>query len=196
MTAPLIIAIADDEARLRDYYCTTLPLLGHQVTVAARTGREMIERCNAKRPDLIITDIKMPDMDGIEAARQLSRDEPIPIILVSAFHEADLMDRARGENILGYLVKPIKRADLEAAITVAMQRFAEFSKLRQETIELKAALEDRKVIERAKGILMKKTGLDETEAFRRLQKLSRDHNQKMVEVAQMILRADEAFRVS
>jgi two-component system, response regulator PdtaR len=194
MKAALSIAVADDEPRMRDYYCSTLPLLGHRVTVAARDGREMVERCREARPDLIITDIKMPDMDGIDAARQICRGEPIPIILVSAYHEADLLDRARGENILAYLVKPIKQADLEAAISVAMQRFEEFRTLRKETGVLREALEDRKIIERAKGILMKKTGLDEPEAFRRLQKLSRDHNQKMVEVARMVLQAEEAFR--
>ena len=95
---------------------------------------------------------------------------------------------------MAYLVKPIKQANLEAAISVAMQRFEEFRALRKEAGELRGALEDRKVIERAKGILMKTTGLDEPEVFRRLQKLSRDQNQKMVDVARMILRADEAFR--
>ena len=194
MTAALSIAVADDEPRMRDYYCSTLPLLGHQVVVVARDGCEMVEGCRNTRPDLIITDIKMPDMDGIDAVREICRGEPIPVILVSAYHDVELLDRAGREHILAYLVKPIKQADLEAAISVAMQRFEEFRALCKEAGELRGALEDRKVIERAKGILMKKTGLDEPEVFRRLQKLSRDQNQKMVEVARMILRADEAFR--
>jgi response regulator NasT len=194
MTAALSIAVADDEPRMRDYYSSTLSLLGHRVVVVAQNGREMVEGCRNTRPDLIITDIKMPDMDGIDAVREICRGEPIPIILVSAYHDAELLDRARREHILAYLVKPIKQADLEAAITVAMERFEEFRALRKEAGELRGALEDRKVIERAKGILMKKTGLDEPEVFRRLQKLSRDQNQKMVEVARMILRAEEAFR--
>ncbi|MGD0044552.1 MAG: response regulator [Isosphaeraceae bacterium] len=194
MTAALSIAVADDEPRMRDYYCSTLQLMGHRVVVVARDGCEMVEGCRNTRPDLIITDIKMPDMDGIDAAREICGGEPIPIILVSAYHDADLLDRAGREHILAYLVKPIKQADLEAAISIAMQRFEEFRALRKEAGELRGALEDRKVIERAKGILMKKTGLDEPEVFRRLQKLSRDQNRKMVEVARMILRADEAFR--
>jgi two-component system, response regulator PdtaR len=194
--ASLLIAVADDEPRMRDYYGSTLPLLGHRVAVAARDGRELVAACRDARPDLIITDIKMPDMDGIDAAREICRGEPIPIILVSAYHEADLIERARGEHILAYLVKPIKRADLEAAISVAMKRFEEFRALRREAGELRGALDDRKLIERAKGILMKKAGLDEPEAFRRLQKLARDQNQKVVEVARMILRAEEAFRPS
>jgi response regulator NasT len=194
MTAALRIAVADDEPDMRDYYCSTLPVLGHQVVVAARDGCEMVEACRNARPDLIITDIKMPDMDGIDAVREICRNETIPIILVSAYHDAELIDRARREHILAYLVKPIKQADLEVAISVAMQRFEEFRALRKEAGELREALEDRKLIERAKGILMKKTGLDEPEAFHRLQKLSRDKNQKMVEIARIILQADEAFR--
>jgi response regulator NasT len=194
MTAALCIAVADDEPRMRDYYCSTLPILGHSVVFAARDGSELVEGCRDNRPDLIITDIRMPDMDGIDAVEEICRVEPIPIILVSAYHDADLIDRARGEHILAYLVKPIKQADLETAISVAMRRFEEFRALRKEAGELRSALEDRKVIERAKGILMKKAGLDEPDAFRRLQKLSRDQNRKVVEVAQMILQADEAFR--
>ncbi len=194
MTTALNIAVADDMARMREYYSSTLPLLGHRVVVAARNGREMIEHCRTTRPDLIITDIKMPEMDGIDAVQEICRGEPIPIILVSAYHDAELLERARAEHILAYLVKPIKKANLEAAITVAMQRFHEFQALRKEAGELRGALEDRKVIERAKGLLMKKAGLDEPEAFHRLQKLARDQNQKMVEVAQMILGVGEAFR--
>jgi len=194
MTAALSIAVADDEPRMRDYYCSTLQLMGHRVVVAARDGCEMVEGCRNTRPDLIITDIKMPDMDGIDAVREICWVEPLPIILVSAYHDVDLLDRARREHVLAYLVKPIKQADLEAAISVAMQWFEEFRALRKEAGELRGALEDRKVIERAKGILMKKAGLDEPEAFLRLQKLSRDQNQKMGEVARMILRTAEAFR--
>ena len=126
MTAALSIAVADDEPRMRDYYCSTLPLLGHRVVVAARDGREMVEGCRKARPDLIITDIKMPDMDGIDAVREICLNEPIPIIMVSAYHDAELLDRARREHILAYLVKPIKQADLEVAISLAMQRFEEF----------------------------------------------------------------------
>jgi two-component system, response regulator PdtaR len=193
MNGSLCIAIADDEPRMRDYYRDILSMLGHRVTCAARTGKELVDGCRDARPDLIITDIKMPDMDGIDAAREICRAEPIPVILVSAYHDPDLFKRAKGEHILAYLVKPIKQADLEAAIFIAVQRFEQFQTLRKEAGELQQALEDRKVIERAKGVLMKKAGLDEPEAFRRLQKLARDNNQKLAQVAHMILRADEAF---
>ncbi len=145
------------------------------------------------RPDLIITDIKMPEMDGIEVAVELSQDDPVPIILVSAYHDDQLLERARGGNIFGFLVKPIKQDDLRAAIAIALQRFDQFRSLRAETGELRRAIEDRKLIERAKGVLMKKAGLDEEEAFRRLRRLARDNNQKLVDVASMILKAEAAF---
>ena len=122
----------------------------------------------ATRPDLVITDIKMPDMDGIDAATQIYRERPIPVILVSAYHDPEFIRRAEADHILAYLVKPIKQADLEPAIALAMRRFEQFQALRKEAADLRQALEDRKVIERAKGILMKKAGLDEHDAFRRL----------------------------
>jgi two-component system, response regulator PdtaR len=193
MTPALRIAVADDEPRVLDYYQDTLPLLGHRVTCAAPTGQDLVRCCRDARPDLVITDIKMPDMDGIDAIVELGREEPIPAILVSAYHDPELFERTKEGHVLAYLVKPIKQADLEAAITIAMQRFEQFRALRQEAGALRQALEDRKLIERAKGVLMKRAGLDEEEAFLRLQKLARDFGQKMVEVARMILRAEPAF---
>ena len=159
----------------------------------AETGRELVEQCRATHPDLVITDIKMPDMDGIDAAAQIYREAAVPVILVSAYHDAEFIRRAEADHILAYLVKPIKQADLEPAIAIAMRRFEQFQALRKEAADLKQALEDRKIIEKAKGILMKKAGLDEHDAFRRLQKLASDKNRKLVEIAQIILTAEEAF---
>jgi response regulator NasT len=194
MNRNLRIAVADDEPRMRDYYQDILPLLGHRVICAAQTGRELVLRCGDTRPDLIVSDIKMPDLDGIDAIKEIGRSEPIPAILVSAYHDPALIERTKGEQILAYLVKPIKQADLEVAVGLAMQRFEEFQTLRKEAGELRQALADRKIIERAKGILMKRAGLDEEGAFRRLQKLARDHNQRLVDASQNLLRAEEAFQ--
>jgi response regulator NasT len=193
MSRSLKIAVADDELDMRDYFQKILPLLGHQVVAVARTGRELVELCAATKPDLVITDIKMPDMDGIEAATQLYRHSSVPVILVSAYHDPAYIQRAEADHILAYLVKPIKQADLEPAIGIAMRRFEQFQTLRKETADLKQALQDRKVIEKAKGILMKKAGLDEHDAFRRLQKLASDKNRKLIEIAQIILTAEEAL---
>jgi len=194
MNRSLKIIVADDELDMRDYFREILPLLGHQVIGAAASGRELVDLCSANPPDLVITDIKMPDMDGIDAAQQIYRKAAIPVILVSAYHDQEFIRRAEADHIMAYLVKPIKQADLEPAIVIAMRRFEQFQALRQETADLKQALEDRKVIERAKGIMMKKAELDENEAFRRLQKLASDRNRKLVDIAHMILTAEEALQ--
>lgn len=193
MSRSLRIAVADDEQDMQDYFRTILPHLGHRVVAVAGNGRQLLDLCAQARPELVITDIKMPDMDGIDAAVQLQRQEPVPVILVSAYHDPELIHRAEAEYFLAYLVKPIKQTDLGPAIAIAMRRFEQFQTLRQETADLKQALENRKLIERAKGILMKKANLDEHTAFRRLQRLASDKNKKLVEIAQMILTAEEAF---
>jgi two-component system, response regulator PdtaR len=194
MNHPLRIAIADDELDMREYLQETLTDLGHKVVVAAATGRELVDQCRATRPDLLITDIKMPDLDGIEAARQIYQEVPLPVILVSAFHDQELIDRAEADHILAYLVKPIKDADLDPVIAIVMRRFEQFQELHKQAADLQQALADRKVIERAKGILMKVGEMDESAAFRRLQKLASDNNKKLVEVAQMIVFTEEATR--
>ncbi len=193
MTRSLKIAVADDEFDMRDYFQKILPLLGHQVVAVAETGRELVDLCATTKPDLVITDIKMPDMDGIDAAAQIYCKVAIPVILVSAYHDPEFIRRAEADHIMAYLVKPIKQADLEPAIGIAMRRFDQFQALRKETSDLKQALEDRKTIEKAKGIMMKKTGLDEHDAFRRLQRLASDKNRKLIEIAQIILTAEEAL---
>jgi response regulator NasT len=122
----------------------------------------------------------------------IGRDRPVPVILVSAFHEPELLERAEAEHVLAYMVKPIKAADLVPAIGIAVRRFEQFQALQREATDLRQALEDRKVIERAKGILMKRAGLDEAEAFRRMQKLASEKSRKLVDIAAAILTAEEA----
>ncbi|MHB1558334.1 MAG: ANTAR domain-containing response regulator [Isosphaeraceae bacterium] len=194
MSRSLRIAVADDEPDMQEYYRTILPQLGHVVVVVAETGRELVEKCREHHPDMVITDIKMPDMDGIEAAGRIYRDGPIPVILVSAHIDPEYLRRAEADHVLGYLVKPIKQADLEPAIALVMFRFEQFQALRGEAADLKQALENRKLIEKAKGLLMAKASLDEAEAFRRLQKLASDQNRKLAEIAQMLLTAEEALQ--
>jgi response regulator NasT len=193
MNPSLRIVVADDEPDMRDYFKKILPRLGHRVIAAAENGMQLVEECRKHKPDLVITDIKMPDMDGIDAAQQIYERQPMPIILVSAYHDSELIHRAEADHVLGYLVKPIKQGDLEPAIALAMRRFEQFEALRQEAADLRQALEDRKIIERAKGILMKKAEMDEQAAFRRMQKLASEKNLKLVELARIILTAEEAF---
>lgn len=195
MSEPLRIAVADDEPDMRDYFVRILPRLGHRVVAVAENGRQLVEVCATAKPDLVITDIKMPEMDGIEAAVQLYGQQPVPVILVSAHQEQSLLERAGADHILGYLVKPIKEADLNPVIALTMRRFEQFEHLRHEAADLRQALEDRKLIERAKGILMKRAGLDEPTAFRRLQKTASDRNLKLAEVARSIITAEDAFNL-
>src|SRR5438128_3850411 len=193
MSVSVRIAVADDEPRMRQFYEEILPVLGHQVVCSAGTGQELLAGCQRFHPDLVITDIKMPDMDGIEAAYHICRAEPVPVILVSAYDDLQLVSRAGENHIQAYLVKPIKQQDLQPAIMIAMRRFQEFHSLRKEATDLRQALQDRKTIERAKGVIMKRSGLDEPAAFHALRKLAREKNIKLVEMAEMFLTVEEAL---
>jgi response regulator NasT len=160
----------------------------------AENGLQLIEHCRALGPDLVITDIKMPGMDGIEASLTVFRERPTPVILVSAYHDPQLIERAENNHVMAYLVKPIGHADLEPAIAVAVHRFNEMQALRKEAADLRQSLADRKVIEQAKGVLMSVAGITEKDAFRRLQELAADKNQKLIEAAQSVLALEKALR--
>lgn len=190
MTHSLRIAIADDEPDMRHYLAKMLPRMGHEVVVVATNGRELVEKCRVAQPDLVITDIKMPELDGIQAANQLFRQRPIPVILISAFHDDDLIERAESDQVVAYLVKPIKQAQLAPTIAIAVRRFAQFQAVQSEATNLKQALADRKLIEKAKGIVMKRSQMDEATAFRHLQKLASNQNLKLVKLAEAIVVAD------
>lgn len=123
MNESLRIAVADDEADMRDWFRLVLLRMGHQVVAVASNGWELLEACARERPDLVITDIKMEGLDGLEAAGRLYAARPVPIILVSAHHDAELIDRAVADHVLNYLIKPIRQADLEPAIALAVRRF-------------------------------------------------------------------------
>lgn len=125
MSQSLRIAVADDEPDILDHYRKVLTRAGHEVVVAARNGRELIDRCRDVRPDLVLTDICMPDMDGIEAAAEIYADAPVPIILASSHHSDELIGQAEGSQILAYLVKPVRAADLSTTIAIVLRRFAQ-----------------------------------------------------------------------
>jgi two-component system, response regulator PdtaR len=193
MSRTLRIAVADDEQEMVDFLKEVLPRMGHEVVIAVSSGRELVEACRNESPDLVITDIRMPDLDGINAAAEIYRHGPVPVILVSAYHDTELVERAGSEHILAYLVKPIKQAHLGPAINIALQRFEQLRTLEAETTQLRQELCERKRVERAKGILMKRANMDERTAFQRLQKLASQHNKKLSEIAEMIITADEAL---
>jgi two-component system, response regulator PdtaR len=193
MSRSLRILIADDELDVREYFNELLADLGHEVVGSAATGSELLRECRSRQPDLIITDVRMPDGDGLTAVKQYTAERFVPVILVTAFMDQEILQEACDAQVFAYLVKPIGRPQLESAVAIAWQRFEQFESLRREAANLRQALSDRKLIERAKGILMKQAQLDEEAAFRRLQKLAREENKKLAQIAEMIITAHRAF---
>lgn len=185
----LRILIADDEAIRVMTLRTQLRALGFEVVAEATNGREAVELAARCQPDLAILDIKMPELDGIAAARQITARRPIPVILLTAYSEPELVERATEAGVFAYLVKPVSEEDLLPTILLARARFEEFRLLQREVADLREALEARKIIERAKGILMKRLGISEAEAFRRMQVQSQKENKKLVEIARAIVTA-------
>lgn len=187
MSSRLRIAIADNERDMRDYFARILPRLGHEIVATAQNGRELVERCHASRPDLLILDIRMPEMDGLQALQEICSVHPVPAILVSAYSDQDLVRRAEENYVMAYLVKPVKQAQLAPAISLAMRRFEQLEALKKEARDLRQSLEDRKLVERAKGLLVARLHVDEAEAFRQLQKLAMQTSRKLVDVARDIV---------
>ncbi|NJN55799.1 MAG: response regulator [Anaerolineae bacterium] len=179
------ILIADDESIIRLGIKAMLNEMGHEV-LAASNGREALQMAQRHLPDLAILDIKMPYTDGLQAARTLARTQPMPILLLTAFSEQDLIEQAADLPIQGYLIKPIKPEELAAAIAIATRRFEDTSSLQQRADKLEDELITRKLIDRAKGKLMA-AGLTEDEAYQAMQQRARNNRQSMRQVAQSIL---------
>ena len=166
------ILIAEDETIIRLDLRVLLERAGFEVCGEARDGIEAVELAAATRPELAILDVKMPKLDGIEAARRILEERPIPIVMLTAYGQEELVSRAVEAGVFGYLVKPFREADLLPAIGTARARHQELVTLREEAESLSEALAARKSIERAKGLLMAKEGLTEQEAFERLRRAS------------------------
>ena len=157
----------------------------------AGDGRTALELAQKLRPDLVIMDIKMPELDGIAAAEELTRERIAPVVLLTAYSDQPLVERAKEAGVVGYVVKPFREAELMPVIELSVARFDEFRALEREVGELEEALETRKVVERAKGVLMEVHGLRESEAFHRIRKTSMDTRKSMREVAEAILLTHE-----
>jgi len=179
------ILIADDEPLIRVDLKELLEELGYEVVGEARDGREALNLVDQVSPDLVILDIKMPKMDGISVAREIS--ERFPVIILSAYTERSLVEKARDAGVMAYLSKPFREGDLSPAIELAVSHFLRTSELTERVTRLKEKLEARKVIDQAKGLLMSKEGVNEAEAYRRLQKISMDKNRPMKDVAEAII---------
>jgi response regulator NasT len=185
------VVIADDESLIRLDLREMLTNLGYLVVGEVGDGRSAVNLARELKPDIVIMDIKMPDMDGIEAAKVLTEEHIAPVLLLSAYSQHDLVARAREAGVTGYLVKPIRETDLAPAIEVALARFREFMEMQKQVDSLQDALETRKLVDRAKGILMDRQGLSEAEAFRKIQKMSMNNRKPMKEVAWAIILAHQ-----
>ncbi len=186
------VIIADDESIIRLDLREMMESLGYLVVGEAGDGTSTVNLARELKPDIVIMDIKMPGMDGIDAAKILTEEKIAPVLLLTAYSQRELVQRAKEAGVAGYLVKPFREQDLEPAIEVALSRFEEFKTLEQEVEDLKEALETRKLVDRAKGILMDTQGLSEAGAFRKIQKMSMDKRVPMKEIAKAILIAHEA----
>lgn len=165
--------------------------LGYDVIAVAHTGAEAIDLAARLSPDLIIMDIRMPEMEGTEAAARINTQRSTPILMLTAYTDRDTIRRAEQAGALGYLVKPVNEAELAPAINIALARFKELQALRSHINELEESLEARKLVERAKGILMQRLGLGERDAYERLRQRARDKRAKMKDIAQAIIEAEE-----
>jgi AmiR/NasT family two-component response regulator len=189
MTA-LRVLLAEDEPAVAASLEQQLTALGHRVIAEAATGREAVALAAGKKPDVVIMDIMMPDCDGITAAHSISEHSPLPIVFLTGHFEEELVAGASASGGLAYLLKPATSEQLQAALSLAHRRFSELQDLREQVSRLEEALEARKAISRAKGILMQRHGLSEEEAHRRLQKEASRSQSTVAELARAILRAE------
>ena len=183
----LRILVAEDETIIRLDLKSILERAGFDVCAEARDGVEAVELAASEQPDLVILDVKMPRLDGIEAARRILADRPIPIVVLTAYGQDELVARAVEAGVFGYLVKPFREEDLLPAIAAARARHAQLEALRDEAESLAEALASRKVVERAKGLLMEREGLTEQEAFARLRRASQVSGRPMKVVAEALI---------
>jgi len=181
------VVVADDEGLIRLDLVEMLGELGYEVVGEAADGERAVELVQSERPDLVLMDVRMPRLDGIAAAERIARDRLAPVVMLTAFSQRDLVERARDAGAMAYLVKPFSRDDLVPAIEMAVSRFAEVTQLEAEVADLQDRLETRKALDRAKGVLQEQLGISEPEAFRWIQKTAMDLRLSMRQVAEGVV---------
>jgi two-component system, response regulator PdtaR len=181
------VLVAEDEALIRLDLVEMLREEGYEVVGEAADGEQAVQLAGELKPDLVIMDVKMPKKDGIEAASAIASERIAPVVILTAFSQRDLVERARDAGAMAYLIKPFGKRDLVPAIELAMSRFAELQALEAEVAGLAEQLATRKVVDRAKGLLMAKNGMTEPEAFRWIQRTAMDRRSTMKTVAQAVI---------
>lgn len=187
----LRILIADNESIIRMDLRELLEEAGHEVVGEAADGVAAVESTRKLKPDLVIMDIKMPEMDGIAAAKIISNEKLAPVLLLTAYSQKEIVEKAKDSGVLAYLVKPVKESNLFPAMEIALSRFKEYMQIEQELLDLRNSLETRKILDRAKGLLMDAYNLSEQEAFRRIQQYSMAKRKSIREVAEAIIDASK-----
>ena len=187
----LRILIADNESIIRMDLKELLEEAGHEVIGEAADGLKAVELTRKLKPDLVIMDIKMPEMDGIAAAKMISNEKLAPVLLLTAYSQKEIVEKAKDSGVLAYLVKPVKESNLFPAMEIALSRFKEYMEIEQELLDLRNSLETRKILDRAKGMLMDAYNLSEQEAFRRIQQYSMAKRKSIREVAEAIIEASK-----
>lgn len=185
------VLIADDDKVVATGLQAQLESLGYEVVAVVDDGEAAVETCRRLNPDLVILDIEMPALDGLAAAHQITRDPGTPVLILSAHTHPNLIEQAVQEGVIQYLIKPVTKESLHAAIQTAMGQLEEVRALRENVADLENTLRERKLIERAKGILMTRRGLSEPDAFRLLQRQSQDRRISMAKLAEIIVQADD-----
>ena len=193
MQAALRVLVCEDEKIVARDYVKQLETAGYVVVAQAHTGAEAVEKTRDAKPDVVLMDIQLPDMDGLAACEAICKERAVPIVMVTGHTEPEFLERAKAVGAFGYIVKPVSQGALRPAIETAVARFTEAQELKGEVAGLQESLNGRKVIERAKGLLMQRAGLPEEQAYLTLQKAARNQNVKLAELAKRFIEAGDAW---
>ena len=182
------VLIVDDESLIRMDLRDIIESCGHEVVAEGTNGVEALELCKKHKPDIILMDVKMPELDGIAAARQIGFHHEAPVVLLTSYSQQDLIDKARDSGVYGYLIKPVREEQLVPSLEMALGRYKSDAQLREKMAELEQSLEDRKIIQKGTGILMELYSISETEAYNRIRTLSMNKQISIIETCNLIIK--------